>query len=43
MFPGIYICCMNLEMQFIRSAQKGSEVTELLDGFDQEIWTDEQC
>ena len=35
MFPGIYIYCMYLEVQFLSSAQKGSEVTGLLDDFDQ--------
>ena len=43
MFPGIHICCMNLEMEFLRSAQKGNEVTWVLDDFDEEIWTDKKC
>ena len=43
MFPAIYICCMYLEMEFLKSAQKSSEARGLLDDFDQEIWTDKKC
>ena len=43
MFLGIDICCRYLEVEFLRSAQKSSEVTWVLDDFDQEIWTDKKC